>query len=101
HLPIKPRSDLALINAMLRVIIDEDLFDPSYVEAHTSGFNELRASLEPYTLEYAAGITGLDPELIRRTAHLYAGARAPFIGWTMGVNHSTKGTETVNAINNL
>jgi assimilatory nitrate reductase catalytic subunit len=101
YLPLKPRSDLALINAMLQIIIEEDLYDRSYVEAHTNGFDELRHSLEPYTLEYAAEITGLDPVLIRRTAHLYATAHAPFIGWTMGVNHSTKGTETVNAINNL
>ncbi len=101
HLPIRPRSDLALINAMLRIIVDEQLYDKTYVEAHTSGFEELRASLHSYTLDYAAGITGLDGEIIRRTAHLYAKARAPFIGWTMGVNHSTKGTETVNAINNL
>lgn len=101
HLPIKPRSDLALINAMLRIIIEEHLYDMNYVDANTTGFNELRASLEPYTLEHAAEITGLDPALILRTAYLYARARAPFIGWTMGVNHSTKGTETVNAINNL
>ena len=101
HLPIKPRSDLALINAMLRIIIEEHLYDTNYVDANTTGFNELRASLEPYTLEHAAEITGLDPALILRTAYLYARARAPFIGWTMGVNHSTKGTETVNAINNL
>ena len=101
YLPLKPRSDLALLNAMLRIIIDEDLYDKSYVERHTAGFEELRASLAPYTLEYAAQITGLAPELIHKTALLYAHARAAFIGWTMGVNHSTKGTETVNAINNL
>jgi anaerobic selenocysteine-containing dehydrogenase len=101
HLAIKPRSDLALINAMLRVIIDEQLYDAGYVEAHTTGFEELRASLDPYTLDHAAGITGLVAETIRSTAQIYAKARAPFIGWTMGVNHSTKGTETVNAINNL
>jgi assimilatory nitrate reductase catalytic subunit len=46
-------------------------------------------------------ITGLDREQLHRTAALYASARAAFIGWTMGVNHSSKGTETVNAINNL
>jgi predicted molibdopterin-dependent oxidoreductase YjgC len=101
HLPIAPRSDLALINAMLRVIIDEELYDRAFVDAHTSGFDELRASLGPYTLEYAASITSLDADLIRHTTHIYAKAQAPFIGWTMGVNHSTKGTETVNAINNL
>jgi anaerobic selenocysteine-containing dehydrogenase len=101
HLPVKPRSDLALINAMLRIVIDEKLYDKDFVASHTSGFEELRASLAPYTLDYAAPITGLEPEMIRKTALAYAKAKAAFIGWTMGVNHSTKGTETVNAINNL
>src|SRR4029453_17484928 len=44
---------------------------------------------------------GLTSHQLYRTAGLYAAARAAFIGWTMGVNHSSKGTETVNAINNL
>jgi assimilatory nitrate reductase catalytic subunit len=101
YLPVKPRSDLALINAILRIVIEEHLYDKEYVERHTSGFAELRASLEPYTPEYAGKITGLAPELIRKVALLYGKAKAAFIGWTMGVNHSTKGTETVNAINNL
>jgi anaerobic selenocysteine-containing dehydrogenase len=101
YLPLKPRSDLALINAISRILIDEQLYNKEYVERHTTEFEELRASLEPCTLEYAEKITGLSPELIRRTALLYGKAKAAFIGWTMGVNHSTKGTETVNAINNL
>lgn len=101
YLPVKPRSDLALINAILRIVIDEELYDKQYVAEHTAGFEELRASLELYTLEHAASITGLAPDLIRKTALLYGKAQAAFIGWTMGVNHSTKGTETVNAINNL
>lgn len=101
YLPVKPRSDLALINAMLRIIVDEGLYDAEFVEQYTTGFDELRASLEPYTLDFAARITGLEADLIRRVALLYVNAKAPFIGWTMGVNHSTKGTETVNAINNL
>jgi assimilatory nitrate reductase catalytic subunit len=101
YLPVKPRSDLALINAMMRIVIDEKLYDAEFVDAHTTGFEELRASLEPYTMERAAQITGLEPELIRKTALAYANAKASFIGWTMGVNHSTKGTETVTAINNL
>jgi assimilatory nitrate reductase catalytic subunit len=101
YLPVKPRSDLALINAILRIVIDEGLYDKKYVEEHTTGFAELRASLELCTVDYAANITGLSPDLIRKTALLYGNAKAAFIGWTMGVNHSTKGTETVNAINNL
>lgn len=101
YLPLKPRSDLALVNAILRIVIEEGLYDHTFVAEHTTGFEGLRESLLPYTLESAAQITGLSPELIRKTALLYARAKAAFIGWTMGVNHSTKGTETVNAINNL
>jgi anaerobic selenocysteine-containing dehydrogenase len=101
YLPVKPRSDLALVNAMLRIVIEEELYDKKYVAEHTSGFEELRHSLTPYSIEFVAQVTGLEPELIRKTALLYANAKAAFIGWTMGVNHSTKGTETVNAINNL
>jgi assimilatory nitrate reductase catalytic subunit len=101
HLPIRPRSDLALLNGMIHLIIAHDLVDHDYVAAHTTGFDALRASVADYTPERVAEITGLSPDLLYRTAWLYAGARAAFIGWTMGVNHSTKGTDTVIAINNL
>jgi len=101
HLPIRPRSDIALLNGMIRVIIEQDLVDRRYVERHTTGFDALRASVADYTLERVSELTGISPDLICQTAWLYARAKAAFIGWTMGVNHSTKGTETVNAINNL
>lgn len=101
HLPLKPRSDLALINGIIRLLIEHDWVDRGYIAQHTTGFDALENSVRKYTLEYVAQITGLNAEQIFRTAWLYGHADAPFIGWTMGVNHSTKGTETVNAINNL
>jgi assimilatory nitrate reductase catalytic subunit len=101
HLPIKPRTDLALLNGLIRFIIEHELYDADFVRRHTTGFGELRASVEDYTPEKVAAITGLAPETICRTAWTYARAQAAFIGWTMGVNHSTQGTLTVNAINNL
>jgi assimilatory nitrate reductase catalytic subunit len=101
HLPIRPRSDLALLNGLIHVVIEHDLVNRAYVDAHTSGFDALRASVREYTPERAAEITGISAEQVVRTAWTYARARAGFIGWTMGVNHSSKGTETVNAINNL
>ena len=101
HLPIRPRADLALINALIHIVIEHDLIDREYIERHTTGFEALRESVRGYTVERAAEITGLTPEVIYRTAWLYANAERALIAWTMGVNHSTKGTETVNAINNL
>ena len=101
HLALKPRSDLALINGLIHILIANDRIDRAYIEAHTSGFDALRDSVREYTPAFVSAITGLSIELLYRTASLYANARAAFIAWTMGVNHSTKGTETVNAINNL
>jgi anaerobic selenocysteine-containing dehydrogenase len=101
YLPLKPRSDIALLNGIIQILIENDLIDHSYIAQHTSGFEELKESVRKYTPEVVASITGLAPELLYKTALLYGHAKAAFIGWTMGVNHSTKGTETVNAINNL
>ena len=101
HLPVRPRSDLALINGLIHIIIEHDLIDRDYIVQHTTGFDALYASVREYTPGRVSEITGLSPELLHRTAFLYARARTAFTAWTMGVNHSTKGTDTVNAITNL
>ncbi len=101
YLPLKPRSDLALLNGIINILLKHGLYDREYVAIHTTGIEELRRSVDRYTPELVSEITGLSTDLIIKTASLYGNARAAFIGWTMGVNHSTRGTETVNAINNL
>lgn len=100
-LPLKPRSDIALINGIIHLLIVNELVDREYIDLHTTGFDRLEESVRKYPPELVSKITGLPQEALIRTALLYGHAEAPFIGWTMGVNHSTKGTETVNAINNL
>jgi anaerobic selenocysteine-containing dehydrogenase len=100
-LPIKPRTDIALLNGMMHVIMKAGKVNQDYVLKHTTGFEELSAHLEKFTPEYVSALTGLSVDLIKKVALIYANAKAPFIGWTMGVNHSTQGTETVNAICNL
>lgn len=101
YLPLKPRTDIALLNGMMHLLIKENKVDSAYIEKHTTGFEKLAQSLEAYTPGRVSEITGLPVETILKVTRLYANARAPFIGWTMGVNHSTQGTETVNAICNL
>ncbi len=101
HLPVKPRSDIALLNGIAHVLIREGLIDRAYIEAHTTGFEEFAAFVADFTPERVAETTGLSPSDIVHTARLYGNAKAAFIGWTMGVNHSTQGAVTVAAINNL
>src|SRR2546426_509314 len=101
YLPLKPRSDIALLNGMIHILIANNLVDREYIAAHTTGFDQLEESVRKYTPDTVSQLTGLTPAQIYKGALIYGKAKAPFIGWTMGVNHSTKGPETVNVINNL
>lgn len=101
HLPVKPRSDIALINGIAHILIRDGLVDSEYIAAHASGFGELAAYVRSYNPQHVAKLTGLSVAQIEHVAMLYGRAKAAFIGWTMGVNHSTQGAVTVAAINNI
>jgi anaerobic selenocysteine-containing dehydrogenase len=101
HLPLKPRSDLALLNGLAHLLIALNLIDETYIARHTDGFAELKNFVESYEPERVAKLTGLSREQLYRVAFLIGRAKSVFFGWTMGVNHSTLGTDTVSAICNL
>ena len=101
HLAVKPRSDIALLNGIAHILIREGLIDRDYVAQHTSGFEEFASFVSTFTPTHVAAVTGLREQQIIDVALLYGRARAAFIGWTMGVNHSTQGAVTVAALNNL
>lgn len=101
HLPLKPRTDLALINGVGHILIKLGLIDRGYIATHTTGFEEYARFVEKYHPARVSATTGLSEGLLYQTAVAYGRAKAAFIGWTMGVNHSTQGTDTVSAICNL
>ncbi len=101
HLAIKPGTDLALANAMLRVLLDEDLLDHRFIERHTNGFEEAAKVAREWSVKRAARVCGLDAEDIVRAARKFGRAGASLIFWTMGVNQSTVGTLKNRAMINL
>ncbi|WP_286261899.1 molybdopterin oxidoreductase family protein [Thalassotalea atypica] len=101
HLPITPGTDCVLINSMMNVIINEGLQDQSYIDAHTQGFDEVKAIVQDYDPKSAQHICGIDEDKIRTVARLYAKAPAAMSIWTMGINQSTHGSDGVANINNL
>ena len=101
HLPIKPRSDIALLNGIAFILLRDDLLNHEFLDQHTEGLDEFRAFVADYKPQAVSQTTGLSVETIENIARLYGNASAAFIGWTMGVNHSTQGAATVTAINNL
>ncbi len=67
-LPIKPATDNALLLAWMNVLINNDWIDKDYVEKYAYGFEQLKAHVQPYTPEWAYGITTIKPDIIRKTA---------------------------------
>jgi len=101
YVPIKPRTDLAFLNGLAHIIINSGWEDYEYIKKNASGFKEYKKFLDDYPPQEVANITGIDVKTLYEIARLYAGASAGLIAWTMGVNQSALGTDTVSAINNL
>lgn len=74
-IPIKPGTDLAVLLAMIRTIINEELYDREFVSSYTYGFEELKAAVQEYTPEWAAGISDVPAETIARIAREFATTR--------------------------
>jgi len=94
----KPGSDVALLNAMMQVIIAEDLVNRDYIERYTEGFDALRDHLTAFTPEAMAPICGIAPEDIRAAARIYGTARRAIIFWGMGIAQHVHGTDNVRCL---
>ena len=92
HLPIKPGSDVALFNAMLQVMISEQLIDSPYIAAHTEGFAALAEAVAAFTPEVAAALCGVPAGAIRQAARWFAGSGPALSLYCQGLNQSAHGT---------
>jgi anaerobic selenocysteine-containing dehydrogenase len=101
HLPIRPGADVALLNAMLAVLVEEGLVDSAFIAAHTQGWEALRVQLARYTPEAVQEVCGLSARHIRNAALLFGQARNVLSLWSMGINQSTIGVQKNQAIINL
>ncbi len=97
-LQFNPGSDVALLNALLNVIVEEKLYDRQYVEAHTEGFSQLAEHVAQHTPERMAPLCGIDPEALREVARKIAGAGAAMIFWGMGIAQHTHGTDNARCL---
>ena len=100
-LGIRVGSDIALANAMGRVIIHEGLVHEQFVRLATTDFEAYRACVEKYTLEFAERETGVPAEAIREAAVAYARADTAMICWTLGITEHHNAVDNVFALINL
>ncbi len=94
-------TDVALLNSMMHVIIRENLYDKAYVAERCEGFDELKAEVATYPPERAATITGIDADVIRRAARLFASAPTAAVFFAMGITQHTTGVDNVWSLANL
>lgn len=101
HIQINVGTDIALINAIIRIIIAEKLCDEGFISRHTEDFDVLRSKVERYTPEFAAEITGLAAEDIIEVARMYGNANKAMIAYTLGITEHHCGVNNVFDIANL
>jgi assimilatory nitrate reductase catalytic subunit len=101
HLAVRPGTDVALFNAMLHVIVWEDLVDDAFVRAHAHGFTEAKAVVREFTPAAAAEACGVRADDIATAARLFARSGATLSLWCQGLNQSVAGTAKNAALINL
>ncbi len=98
HLQVYPGTDAALVNAMMKVILEEGLHDAGFIEKRTSGFDELREYIEGLSMEEIEKTTGIEAGRIREAAAAYAGAEKACIMFNAGIAQHSGGVETIQAL---
>ena len=91
-------TDVALLNAMMHVIVHEQLVDKTFIADRTSGYEVLRRNVLGMSPEAMAPLCGIPAETIRTVARLYATSKASIILWGMGISQHIHGTDNARCL---
>jgi assimilatory nitrate reductase catalytic subunit len=101
YLPVRPGTDLALLQGMLHVIIRENLVDQQFLDAHTTGWNAVRESALKWDPQTASRVSGIPADNIVKAALLFGRAQRAMAIHARGLEHHSKGVENCLAVINL
>ena len=94
----KNGTDVAMLNAMLNVIVEEKLYDQQYIQTYVEGFDAWKENIKDFTPEEMAPICGIEADTLREVARAYARAENAIIFWGMGVSQHTHGTDNARCL---
>ena len=97
----KPGTDVALLNAIMHVIVEEDLVDHDYIAKFTEDFDALRDHLVAFSPEAMAPACGVAPDILREIARIYGRANSAMIFWGMGISQHIHGTDNARCLISL
>jgi formate dehydrogenase major subunit len=98
YLQFKPDTDVALLNAMIHTIIDENLVNQNFVKDRTSGYEALKENAKDYSPEAMAPVCGIPAGTIREVARLFATSKGSMILWGMGISQHVHGTDNARCL---
>ena len=101
HVPVRPEGDVALANALLKVLIERNAVDDAFIAAHTQDWDALVDHLATLSLDDLLVASGIETQTLHRLADLYADARSAILIWSMGITQHRYGVEGVQAIVNV
>jgi formate dehydrogenase major subunit len=101
HLALHPGTNVPLLNALAHVIVTENLADAGALRDRVDDFAAFREFIKAWTPERAARLTGVDADLIRQAARLYATAKPAMCFHGLGMTEHIQGTEGVMCLVNL
>src|SRR5690606_36087479 len=87
YLPVRPGTDAALFNGVLRLLIENDWLDHAFIRDHTNGFEALAEHVQQWTLRRTAEVTGVAEDRILQASHLWGTARTSFMMHARGIEH--------------
>lgn len=96
-----PGTDVAFLNGLMHVILQEDLYDAPFIEERTEDFDRLRETVQAYTPRVVSRLTGVSEQLIIDVARAYGRAERAMIFWGMGISQHTTGTDNSRCLINL
>lgn len=92
-LQFRPGADVSMLNAIMHVIVEENLYDQQYIDAYTENWEAEKAHLAGFSPEAMEGICGIEADVLRDVARTFAGAKAAMIFWGMGISQHIHGTD--------
>lgn len=97
-LQIKPGTDGLLALGLIKIIIEEGLYDRKFVERWTFGFDELKAYIKSYSLSDIEKETWISADVMKKTARLYAKAKSACILWGNAIDHTINSVQTARSL---
>ena len=100
-LQLRPGTDVLLLNAMMHVIINENLHNKKFIDEHTNGFEKIIETIKNYSPEKVSPICGIEVNVIKEVARLYATSESSSIFWGMGISQHMHGSNNARCLISL